>query len=255
MIDPRLVGPIAIAHRGSRLLWPENTMAAFQGAVDLGYTWLETDLHLSSNGVVMCIHDHTVDRTTDSTGFVRHLDSRSLGSLDAGRALSGFESEGHGVPTLEEVLVTFPSALLVVDLKEDGVEAPLWSLLQRLDAVDRVVVGSFSDRRLRRFRALARGAVLTSAGRSAVARARLGSVAARPRWVADALQVPERAGRIAVVTKKSVEAARRVGMATHVWTINDRADMERLLDWGVDGIITDRPDLLKEVLVARGQWT
>ncbi len=228
-------------------------MPAFQGAVDLGYDWLETDLHRSSDGVLMCFHDDSVDRTTDRTGKMRMFSAAELEAMDAGRALAGFEGGRVGVPRLEEVLRSFPGASFVVDLKEDGLEALLWDLLVRTNAVDRVIVGSFSGRRLRIFRDVSGGAVATSAGPGAAVRAKLGS-GRRLRRVADALQLPERVGRIQVVSPTLVERSRRAGMATHVWTVNHEADMERLLDWGVDGIITDRPDLLREVFLRRGLW-
>ncbi len=229
-------------------------MVAFQGAVDLGYRWLETDLHCSSDGVLMCVHDDTVDRTTNATGRIGAFSASELQGLDAGRALASFGGGRVGVPPLEEVLQSFPEASLVVDLKEDGLEPLLWDLLVRTDAVDRVIVGSFSGRRLRIFRQVSGGAVATSAGPAAVARVRIGRSGRPPRRVADALQLPERVGRVQVVNPGLVDRVRRAGMATHVWTVNDPADMERLLDWGVDGVITDRPDLLKEVLVGRGMW-
>lgn len=229
-------------------------MLAFQGAVDLGYRWLETDLRLAADGVVMCIHDATVDRTTGAGGPIGRYTRSELERLDAGTALAGFEDRGLGVPSLEEVLTAFPQVQVTVDLKEDGLEEPLWELLQRLDAVERAVVGSFSGRRLRRFRRVAGGSVLTSAGPAAVVRVRAASVATTPRRVADALQVPERFGGLRVVTPAMVAKAKKADMVTHVWTVNESADMHRLLDWGVDGIITDRPDLLKEVMIARGVW-
>lgn len=248
----KLTGPLAIAHRGSRELWPENTMVAFQGAVDLGYRWLETDLHLSSDGVVMCIHDGTVDRTTDRRGPVAGFEAAELEKMDAGR--SHRQTGRPGVPRLEEVLSIFPDLALIVDLKEDGLEQALFDLLVRLSAIDRVVVGSFSDRRLRRFRSVSDGAVLTSAGPSAVLRTRLTPAGRTVRRVADALQIPEVFGRMRIVDPGLIDRARQAGMATHVWTVNAVEDMNRLLDWGVDGIITDRPDLLRDVLVARGLW-
>ncbi len=253
MID-LMDGPVAIAHRGSRLLWPENTLVAFQGAVSLGFRWLETDLHLSADGEVMCVHDATVDRTTDGTGPVASFTRRELERLDAGRALVGFEGAGHRIPGLDEVLLSFPQVNLVVDLKQDRLEKPLLALLRRLDATDRVVVGSFSDRRLRRLRRAGQQKVLTSAGPLAVGVVCLGATVGPVPRVADALQIPERAGVVRVVTPRLVARAKAAGMAVHVWTVNHPEDMHRLLDWGVGGIITDRPDLLKQVMIEREVW-
>jgi glycerophosphoryl diester phosphodiesterase len=252
--------PFAIAHRGSRILWPENTMVAFQGAVDLGYHWLETDLHATSDDVVVCLHDHTLDRTTNATGPVSALTFDQVRSVDAGfrhDPTAGFPFRGAGaaVPSLEEVVTAFPDARVVADLKEDGVERPLAELVARLDLWDRLIVGSFSDARLRLFRRLTEDRVATSTGqratflRWAATRARL-----RPPAAA-ALQVPIHYGRLRVVTERAVAAHRRAGSQVHVWTVNDQAAMEELLDWGVDGIITDRPDLLRSVVTDRGSWT
>lgn len=242
------------------MLWPENTMVAFDGAVSLGFEWLETDLHVTSDDVVVCHHDHTLDRTTDAAGRVSERTFAELASVDAGfthdpAAGFPFRGTGIGVPSLEEVATTFPQARIVVDLKQDGVEAPLAALVQRLHLWDRLVVGSFSDARLRRFRRLTGGRVATSTGPGAIlVRWAASGVRARPP-VAHALQVPMRYGPMRVITERTVAAHRRAGSQVHVWTVNERPVMERLLDWGVDGIITDRPDLLRDVMTARGVWT
>lgn len=248
--------PLGIAHRGSRLLWPENTMPAFQGAVDLGYRYLETDLHVTKDGVLVTHHDHTIDRTTDGSGRVSGFTLAELQRFDAA---ASFERDGDRpwsavpIPTLEEVMSTFPDTILTLDLKESGLEPILGLLLSRHGWWDRVIVGSFSDRRLRRFRREAGGRVATSAGRVETARflaaARAGRV---PSIAADALQVPTAARRVTVVDRKTVAAAHAALKQVHVWTVNEPAEMHRLFDLGVDGIITDRPDLLNEVIAERG---
>ncbi len=250
--------PIAIAHRGSRTLWPENTMMAFQGAVDLGYRYLETDLHISADGALVCLHDDTLERTTDGKGKVwqRHL--ADLRKLDAGfrfDSMHHFPERGTGVtiPTLEELVTTFPGAVITLDLKQPGLEAPLVAAIEQFKLWDRVIVGSFSDVRLRRFRTLAGDRVATSAGPLETLRFVLSARAGRSAAIrADALQVPVRQGRVTVVDRVVVEAARKLGKQVHVWTINDPDDMAELLDLGVDGLITDRPDLLRELLEERG---
>lgn len=235
-------------------------MVAFDGAVSLGFEWLETDLHVSSDGVVVCHHDHTLDRTTDAAGRVSARSFAELAVVDAGfnhdpSAGFPFRGSGIGVPSLEEVVTTFPHARVIVDLKQDGVEAPLAALVQRLGLWDRLVVGSFSDVRLRRFRRLTGGRVATSTGPGATfVRWAASGVRVRPPG-AHALQVPMRYGPMRVVTERAVAAHRRAGSQVHVWTVNDPHLMERLLDWGVDGIITDRPDVLRDVMTARGVWT
>jgi len=250
--------PIAMAHRGSGVLWPENTMVAFQGAVDLGFRYLETDVRATSDGVLVALHDATLDRTTSGTGPIVKQTFAEVRELDAAHhfATAGnFLHRGAGVavPTLEELLISFPDAVLTIDLKAPGVESQLYEVIARHGAWDRVIVGSFHDNRLRRFRKLARGRVATSSGPAETARflsaARLGRAV---RINADALQVPDRAGPMRVVTRVTVDAAHAAGKEVHVWTINDRDRMVELLDLGVDGIITDRGDVLRDVMVARG---
>jgi glycerophosphoryl diester phosphodiesterase len=252
--------PVAIAHRGSRLLWPENTMEAFAGAVSLGIRHLETDLHLTSDGVLVCHHDLTVDRTTDGSGNVGDLTFEQLSSLDAGYrhvGVGGHVYRGNGirVPALEEAVLAFPEVSFVVDLKTVRSIEPLHRLIERLGLHDRLIVGSFSDRRLREFRAVSQGRVATSTGaaasRSWLLASRIGRGASSE---ASALQLPVRSRGIRVVDRRLVASAHARGLQVHVWTVNDPAEMTALLDIEVDGIITDRPDLLKEILLARGEW-
>jgi glycerophosphoryl diester phosphodiesterase len=244
--------PIRFAHRGSRILWPENTMTAFQGAIDLGYRYLETDLHVSRDGKVIVFHDDTLERLTPGTGRVWDLDWEDLKHLDTGHHFdpgSGYPWRGQGlrIPLLEELASAFPTAHLNLDLKQDGIEAAVAAEIARLGIGDRVMIGSFHDVRIRRFRTITSGAVATSAGPREIARAvagaRVGRAALGP---ADALQVP---GRLA--TRRLIAAAHRGGKQVHAWTINDVPTMHRLLDWGVDGIMSDRPDLLNDVMRQR----
>lgn len=252
--------PVAIAHRGSRILWPENTMEAFSQAVALGYRHLETDVRITADGILVCIHDDTVDRTTDATGAVSGFDYQALSSLDAGFRHGGalgfpFRGRGVKVPTLEEVVLTFPEASLVVDLKTDDLAHPLTALIDRLDLRDRLIVGSFSDARLAMFRAASGNRVATSTGAAA---SRSWLLASRVRrgvaGEARALQLPRTTRGVKVVDRRLIEAAHDGGLQVHVWTVNAQTEMVELLDMGVDGLITDRPDLLKEVLIMRGDW-
>lgn len=235
-------------------------MEAFAGAVSLGFRHLETDLHLTSDGVLVCHHDPTVDRTTEGSGSVGDLTFDQLGSLDAGYRHGGagghvFRGIGIRVPALEEAVLAFPEVSFVVDLKTDRSIEPLHRLIDRLDLHDRLIVGSFSDRRLREFRALSGGRVATSTGAAASRSWLLASRIGRGvRGEASALQLPVRSRGIRVVDRRLVAAAHALGLQVHVWTVNDPAEMTSLLDIEVDGIITDRPDLLKEVLMARGEW-
>lgn len=253
-------GPIAVAHRGSRLLWPENTMLAFRSAVELGFSWLETDLHLTADGVVVCLHDDTLDRTTNGSGYVWDHSLTQVASLDAGyhhdrRRGFPFRGQGARIPTLEEVATTFPHVRLILDLKQDGLEEPLADLVGRLELWDRVIVGSFSDSRLSRFRQLTVGGVATSSGPTEsrlLWRAALTGGSADT--MADCVQVPTVYRGLPVVTRRSVAGFHRLGLPVHVWTVNRPSQMRRLLAWGVDGLISDRPDLLRKVLQERGEW-
>ena len=252
--------PVPIAHRGSRLLWPENTMVAFQGAHDLGFRHLETDLHLTADSVLVCFHDPDVDRTTDGAGEVLTLSIDELQALDAGYRHAdggGYPYRGQGVyaPTLEEVLETFPDTNLIVDMKANGLAEPLTKLVERMGVGDRLIVGSFSDERLDVFRNLTEGRVATSTGPIASRMWLLSSRVGRGGGGdADALQVPTQLRGVRVVDERLVRAAHDGGLQVHVWTVNDPEEMTRLLELGVDGLITDRPNVLKDVLIERGEW-
>jgi glycerophosphoryl diester phosphodiesterase len=253
--------PIAVAHRGSRRLWPENTMSAFQGAVDLGFTWIETDLHVTRDGVIVCFHDDTLGRTTDRSGRVSEIDWDELAGADAGHHHGRskgypFRGQGIGIPRLDEVLQTFPDVRLIVDLKQDRVEDALAEAVVAWGVEDRLVVGSFSDTRMARFRHLTAGRVATSAGEGEASRIWRGSLAGRvPALPVDALQLPRRWRGIRIVTRRFLRLVHEAGLQVHVWTVNAPAVMRALLDDGVDGLITDRPDLLRAVLEDRGSWT
>lgn len=235
-------------------------MLAFENAVALGYRALETDLHMTSDGVLVCIHDDRVDRTTQGVGEVSRLSLEELLDLDAGHRHRGpdghvFRGEGVKVPTLEEVVTSFPEVSLVVDLKVDGLAESLARLVTRHNLFDRLIVGSFSDSRLEEFRRATRGRVPTSTG-SALSRAWViaSRVARGGGGEASALQVPVQMRGVRVVDRRLVDTAHEHGMQVHVWTVNDRDQMVDLLDLGVNGIVTDRPDLLKDVLMERGTW-
>jgi glycerophosphoryl diester phosphodiesterase len=234
-------GPIAFAHRGGDEHAPENTLQAFDAAVAEGFRYLETDTRLSRDGVLVAYHDDRLDRL--------HGRSGRLGELTMG------EIEGHRptIPRLEEVLTRWPGIRVNIDPKEDAAVAPLVALLDRLQAWDRVCVGSFEAGRLRAVRRLAGARACTSMGRSEVARAAAGAYAGRmARLGADCLQVPRQAGPVPVVTRRFVAAAHRAGLPVHVWTVNDPQEMHALLDLGVDGLMTDRPSVLRAVFDQRG---
>ena len=260
-LDPeRWRSPVAIAHRGSRVLWPENTTTSFQGAYELGYRHFETDLHLTADGFLDCFNDDTVDRTTDGTGRVEEFSLAQLQSLDAGHRHgtgAGYTFRGNGstIPTLEWVLTTFPDVSVVVDLKTDGLTIALAALIDDLSAHDRFIVGSFADARLAEFRQMTDDRVPVSSG---PALARLWILASRVGRGAGgdvaALQLPTHLRGVRVIDEKLVKAAHASGLQVHAWTVNERREMERLIDMGVDGVVTDRPDLLRDLLTDRGEW-
>lgn len=263
-LRPYLQGdrPLVLAHRGGADLAPENTLVAFQNAVDLGVDALELDVHTTADGTVVVIHDATVDRTTDGTGAVHGLTLAELRQLDAGYRFTPddgqtFPLRGQGivVPTLDEVLTAFPDMRVNIEIKqsEPAIEAAVKEIIDRTGAQDRVLVGSEYDDVLARFRALAPEIATSAAAGEARTfyLAQLLRVSAIYRPLADAFQVPEYSGSTHVVTPSFVDAAHHHGVKVHVWTVNDAETMRRLLDIGVDGIITDRPDVALEVVNER----
>jgi glycerophosphoryl diester phosphodiesterase len=240
-------GPLAFAHRGGAGLRPENTWASFSHAVSLGYRYLETDARLTRDGVVLAFHDATLDRVTDRSGAIAQLRW-----ADVRRARIAGE---HEPVRLDELLDAYPDVRLNIDAKEDAVVDPLARVLERMDAVERVCIASFSDSRVARLRSALGPRLCVSAGPRGVARLRLAATGAPVRAPrVGCVQVPVRVRGLRLVERRFVDAAHRAGIAVHVWTVDDPAEMARLLDLGVDGIMTDRPDLLREVLVARHQW-
>ncbi|HKX74518.1 MAG TPA: glycerophosphodiester phosphodiesterase [Acidimicrobiia bacterium] len=259
MIGPwsQTASPLGIAHRGSRLLWPENTLVAFAGAKDSGLSWFETDVRVTRDGELVCFHDGRLERTTDGRGFLATTTWAEVSALDAGyhhRHESGYTFRGRGVsvPRFTDVLAAHPEAGLVVDLKAEGTEAPLARHLAEAGREDRVIVGSFSESRLARFRHLTEGRVATSAGPGAIIRAILsqgrGSFGRLLEGPARVFQVPVTWYGVPVVTPSFVRRVHAAGKQVQVWTVNHPEEMKRLVDLGVDGIITDRPDLLAPLL-------
>ncbi len=253
--------PLFFAHRGGSLLAPENTITAFERGVSCGADALELDIQTTSDGEIVVIHDPTVDRTTDGTGPVASYTLEKLQSLDAGYRLSldggntyPFRGQGITIPTLRQVFERFPQTRINIDLKEStpAREQRLWELIQAYQAHDRVLVAS-GDLHLPiiRFRRLAAGLVATSASAREIRAFFWFFRAYASRWLRppyDALQVPEMYGNIRIVSPAFVRAAHRLGLDVHVWTVDERSDMERLLALGVDGLMTDRPDILAEAL-------
>ncbi|MFZ2503207.1 MAG: glycerophosphodiester phosphodiesterase [Nocardioides sp.] len=247
-------GVLAFAHRGGALhpdnRHLENTLAGFRHAYGLGYRHLETDVHLSADGVLVAFHDDSLDRVTDGTGLIATLPYAEIACARiAGK---------HHVPTMAELFEALPDAAFNIDLKADGCGAALWQLIEQYDAHDRVLVGSFSTRRLREFRRISGGRVPTSAGPAEVAAYRLSPSGRLAKLLLrggpDALQVPRRSTRIPLATARMVRKAHAAGIQLHVWTVDDPSDIQQLIDRGVDGVMTDRTDTLRTVLSQRGLW-
>lgn len=247
-----------LAHRGSRILWPENTWIAFDAAVgDLGYSYVETDIQVTRDGVVVVFHDETLERTTNGVGRVADWNWEDLKHLDAAYAFSPdgenhpYRGTGIGIPRLDETFDRYPGVCFNIDLKAHGSEWPVADVIARCKRTDSVLIGSFADRRIARFRRITKGRVATSAGPSAAmamfAASRVGRTSRRP---VNAYQLPHSV-KGAAVDRKLVDAVHRAGAHIHVWTVDEPSDMHALLDIGVDGIVTDRPDLLNEVLEER----
>ena len=238
---------VAIAHRGGNTEAAENTMAAFAAAVALGYTHFETDVHATADGVLVAFHDEDLERMTGLPGGIASRRWADLAALE----LPG----GEHIPTLDEVLDGFPDRFLNVDPKADGAVVPLAEAIERHGAIDRVCVGSFSDRRTGRLRRRLGPCLCTSPGPAGVARVLAAARGLRVgRLPYGCLQIPPRLGPIRL-TSSLVRSVHRLGLRVHVWTINDRTEMLRLLDLGVDGIMTDDIRLLRDVLIERGRWS
>lgn len=245
-------GVVALAHRGFSLDGRENSLTAFGAAVDLGFRYVETDAHATADHVAVALHDETLDRTTNAEGLVSELPWSVVR-----RALIGGVDP---VPRLEDVLGTWPDLRVNIDVKSEHAIVPVAGAIERTAAHARVCVTSFSSARRRETLARLSRPVATSAATGEVVRFLAAHRAHAPRLAAralrhvDALQVPVAQGRVRVVDAGTVATAHAAGRHVHVWTVDDPAEMHRLLDLGVDGIVTDRADLLRDVLVARGAW-
>lgn len=240
--------PIAFAHRGGASDEPENTMPAFQRAIDLGYIYIETDVHVTRDGVLLAFHDDDLSRTCGRPGLICELDYAEVSQA----RVNGVEP----IPRLEDLIATWPDAHINIDCKSDQALQPLEARLARGDLFERVCIGSFSDKRLNHLRETFGDKLCTSMGPRDVTKLRLGS------WVRTtgkfrnihAAQVPVSQGPLTIVDRKFVDAAHRADLQVHVWTIDDPVEMGRLLDLDVDGIMTDRPEILKKVMLDRSCW-
>ncbi len=253
-----------VAHQGGELLWPSNTMLAFRNAAKLGVDMLDTDMHATSDGVLVLSHDDTLDRLTDTRGRIAERTLAQVRAADAGYTLSPdggqtfpFRGGGAQVATLSELLSEFPELPLSIEIKQvtPSLGASFCRALRGAGATGRVIVSSFSDAAIQDFRA-ACPEVITSMTerelRPLVLLSKIGLAGLAP-LPGRSAQVPLRGGGIEVVTPAFVQAMHRRGVSVQVWTINDEPTMRRLIAMGVDGILTDDPALLKRVLAETGQ--
>ena len=253
-----------IGHQGGEQLWPSNTMLAMEEAVTLGVDVLEMDVHQTVDGVLILMHDDTVDRTTDGSGTIKEMTLAEIEQLDAGHYWTDdegqsypYRDQGITVPTLESIFMAFPEVPMNIEIKPDdtAVAADMCALIQSYDMEEKVLIGSFHDDALQGFREVC-PTVATSMTQSEI----------QPFWIlntiglsalyqapAESFQVPRTAnlpvlGEVTVLTERFVQNANDHNIEVHAWTINESDEMERLLDMGLNGIITDRPDRLQELL-------
>lgn len=243
-------GPVAMAHRGGAIEHLENTLPAFQACVDLGYRYLETDVRVTADGVLAVFHDPTLERVTDRTGRIESLTWAQVSEARIG----GREP----ILRLEDLLGAWPDVRFNLDIKAAGVLAPLVRTVRRLKIADRICLGSFSDARIATARRLFGPSVCTSLGPRGVAALRLSSYSPRAaglvRIQAGCAQVPLQLGGRALVDERFLAAAHARDLQVHVWTVDTAEEATAMLDLGVDGVMTDRPAMLRDLLEARGQW-
>lgn len=251
--------PLVIAHQGGDGIWPGDTMFAFQNAANLGVDVLEMDVHITKDNVLVLMHDETIDRTTNGTGEIESMTLAQIKQLDAGHdwtpdegATFPFRGQGVSVPTMEEVFTAFPEMRMTIEIKKTttSMAKPFCELIREYNMQDKVLIASFHDERLKEFREECPEVATSSAKNETTAfvlltKPFLGSFYS-PKFFS--LQVPEESGGITVMTPAFVNAAHERNLAVEPWTINDKDTMQKLIQWGVDGIITDRPDLMLEIL-------
>jgi glycerophosphoryl diester phosphodiesterase len=251
--------PLVMAHQGGNGLWPDNTLYAFERAVDLGVDVLEMDIHSTADGVLVVIHDSTVDRTTDGSGALQDFTLPELKTLDAAHHWTPDEGQTHPyrgqgitVPTLEELFVAFPEMPMNIEIKqaEPSIAAPLCRLIRDHDMVDKVLVVSFHKEATEEFRDVCPEVISGTTQNEVIALFALSKLHLERAYgpAAGAAQVPEYRSGLHVITQRFVDAVHARRLQVHAWTVNEETDMQRLIDLGVDGIITDYPDRLLQVL-------
>lgn len=242
--------PLAMAHRGGSIEHVENTMPAFEACVKLGYRYLETDVRATGDGVLVVFHDAVLERITDRAGRIDQLPWAEV----ARARIGGREP----ILRLEDLLGAWTDVRFNLDIKAPGVIAPLAPTVRRLQVLDRICLASFSDARVAAARRVLGPGVCSSLGPRGVAALRLSSYSPRAAGLvhipAACAQVPLQLGGRALVDERFLAAAHARGLQVHVWTVNDEQDATAMLDLGVDGVMTDRPAMLRDLLQERGDW-
>jgi len=242
------VGPAAFAHRGGAAEAPENTMAAFERAVSLGYGYLELDVRATADGRVVVFHDATLDRVANHPGRVSECTWDGLRHVRV--------ADCEPIAELAEVLSSWPDVRVNIDPKHDAVVEPLARLLSSAGVLDRVCVMAFSDRRLARMRASVGPELCTALGPTGMTRLRLAASGLRVgRSAGDVAQVPPSLGGVRLLDAAVMDTARAQGLPVHVWVVDDAEEMRQLLELGVDGIMTDHPSVLRQVMTEAGAWS
>lgn len=251
--------PIRFAHRGSRILWPENTWLAFDNVVEgLGYRYIEIDIQVTQDGVVVVFHDETLERCTNGVGRVSEWRWEDLKHLDAGYNFSPDDGEsfphrgtGVAIARLDDTFDRYSDVHFNVDLKAPNSEWSVAEVINRTRREESTLISSFSDKRIAKFRRITKRRVATSAGpRDSIAMYVASRIGRSAPTGADAYQLPFDT-RGVPADRRLIDAVHSGGRQIHLWTVNDSEAMARLLDMGADGIVTDRPDLLNEVLDER----
>lgn len=260
--------PLVIAHQGGELLAPSNTMASFENAANMGVDVLETDIHITKDGHLVTIHDPSVDRTTNGKGNVADLTLAELQALDAGyhfKDLDGsysFRGKGVYIPTVEEMFQRFDDMKIEIEIKDDNpperieeIAPKLWKLIEKYQMEEKIIIGSFDQKILQTFEKYAKGRVAITAGRQEVKSfVVFHKFFLRNLYVpkVDAFQIPVEDSGFDLTDQRLIDGAHRLGMEIHYWTIDDPKTMEKLIDAGADGILTNRPDLLLKLLEEKG---
>jgi len=251
--------PLVIAHQGGDGLWPGDTLYAFEQADALGVDVLEMDLHITKDGVLVIHHDETVDRTTDGTGTIEEMTLSEIKSLDAGYDWTNddgvtfpYRGTGITIPTLEEIFQAFPKYRMTIEIKKTGssIAVPFCEMIRTYGMQDKILVASFLDERMQEFRQACPEVATSSARQETTVFVLLSKIFLGRLFSPEfyALQVPEESSGITVMTAQFVRAAHGRNLHVEPWTIDDPVQMKLYIDWGVDGLITDRPDVMLELL-------